>query len=277
MIEIQNVCFGYGKYANVFNGISMQLKAGNIYGLLGENGVGKTTFLRLVSGLLFPKEGSIRVNGFEPKKRKADFLKDIFYVPETFVAPKLSCNEYASTRGVFYPHYNAEQFHTYLHEFGVEANKKIAECSHGQQKKIMIAFALACNTPLLLMDEPTNGLDIPSKASFRKLIAQIATEDKCIVISTHQVRDLENLIDPIVILEYNQILLNNSLEEITKKLKFGIHETKNDLCLYSEPALGGYYMVEMNHDGTESKVNIEMLFNAAIQNKDLFKKLFLNK
>lgn len=276
MIEIQNVCFGYGKYANVFNGIEMQLKAGNIYGLLGENGVGKTTFLRLVAGLLFPKEGKIFVNGLEPKKRQANFLKDIYYLPETFLAPKLSADEYAFTRGAFYPNYNSDAFQSYLHEFGLNSRKKISDCSHGQQKKTMIAFALACNTPLLLLDEPTNGLDIPSKASFRKLIAQTATEEKCIVISTHQVRDLENLIDPIVILEYNQILLNNSVEEITKKLKFGIHDTKNDLCLYSEPALGGYYTVEMNHDGVESKINIEMLFNAAIQNKDLFKKIFLS-
>ena len=277
MIEIKDLSFRYGKHYTVFEQLNLNLKAGYIYGLLGENGVGKTTLLRLLAGLRFPDEGNIHVMGYEPRRRQAEFLADVYYLPEVLDHPiNISLNEYVKLYSPFYPRFSHEQLAHYISEFGINPSQKIAKSSHGQQKKAMMCFALACNTRLLLLDEPTNGMDIPSKGIFRRLIASIADDDKCILISTHQVRDLENLIDPIIILEKNRILLNNSVEEITRKLWFGRTPQKSDKDLYREECVGGYNIVGYNDKQEESKVDIEMLFNAAIENKGLFKRLFID-
>lgn len=277
MIEIKDLSFRYGRYQSVFEQVNMELKAGYIYGLLGENGVGKTTLLRLLAGLRFPSSGTIKVLGFEPRHRHENFLSEVYYLPEVVDPLPLDMNTYVKLFAPFYPHFDGERFTAYMAAFNLNPTQKISKSSHGQQKKAMLSFALACNTKLLLMDEPTNGMDIPSKGIFRRLIAQAATDEKCFVISTHQVRDLENLIDPIIILERNQILLNNSLDEITQKLFFGRKAEKSNSDLYREECVGGYAVVSFNENGEESRVDLEMLFNAAIQNKGLFKRMFIDE
>jgi ABC-2 type transport system ATP-binding protein len=255
----------------------MVLQRGNIYGLLGENGVGKTTLLKLISGLLFPTSGQCSVLTFEPKQRNPRMLEKIYLLPEVYTLPKMKMSEYVKLYAPFYPKFDHQKLAEYVKTFGLSETQKLSEFSHGQQKKWLISFGLATNTELLLMDEPTNGLDIPSKTIFRKLMAEAMSDQKTVIISTHQVRDLENLIDPIIILEYNQVLLNNSIEEITQKLKFVVKETPSEHTLYSEPTMGGFACVEPNADGAETKVNIEQLFNAAIANKEVFKSLFIQK
>lgn len=274
MITINDLSFSYNKHNSVFERLNMEMKPGCIYGLLGENGVGKTTLLRLLCGLRFPERGTIHVHQYEPRNRQAEFLQDVYYMPEVIEAVAMSIKDFASATSPFYPRFSQSDFENYLQEFNIDPLKKLSQSSHGQQKKAMMCFALACNTQLLLLDEPTNGMDIPSKGIFRRLIARAASDEKCFVISTHQVRDLENLIDPIIILENNQVLLNNTIEEITGKLWFGIQSEKRDADLYREEAIGGYSVVRLNEDREDTKVNIEMLFNAAIENKEMFKRLF---
>lgn len=274
MIQLNDISFWYQRNKMVLSKMTMQLEAGKIYGLLGENGVGKTTFLRIVAGLLFPKSGDIDVMGFKPEKRSPSFLSDIFYLPEEFDSPHEKVNEYAKLNGAFYPAFNKTQFQSNLELFGINGNQRFTEMSYGQKKKALISYALATNTSLLLLDEPTNGLDIPSKGIFRRLVSQAADESKCIIISTHQVRDLELIIDPIVILEPNQVLLNDSVEAITRKLKFSIEPTVPEGALYYEPTMGGYNVVSINTEGVESKLNIELLFNAVISNRAHFRTLY---
>ena len=294
MINIQNLNFHYKAKNPIYSGLNMELREGNIYGLLGENGVGKTTLLKLISGLLFPNEGHVLTFDFEAKKRNPNMLEKIYFLPETYTLPKIKMSEYIKLYAPFYPKFDHQKLAEYVNVFGLSNKQKLNEFSHGQQKKWLLAFGMATNTELLLMDEPTNGLDIPSKGQFRQLMAEAMSEEKTVVISTHQVRDLENLIDPIIILEHNQVLLNNSIDEISQKLKFVLRESdastlRQAQCpstsadtelaevstLYSEPTVGGFWCVEQNTDGIESKVNIELLFNAAIKNKELFKKLFI--
>lgn len=277
MIDIQNLSFHYKRSQPLYSGLNMALRSGNIYGLLGENGVGKTTLLKLVAGLLFPTEGQCRTFGFEAKKRLPAMLEKIYLLPETYALPKIKMGEYVQLYAPFYPRFDRQKLAAYVGEFGLSDAKKLSEFSQGQQKKWLIAFGLAANTELLLMDEPTNGLDIPSKSLFRRLMAEAMSDQKTVVISTHQVRDLENLIDPIIILEHNRVLLNHSMEEVAQKLKFVLKEKPAENALYAEPALGGFWCVEPNEDGTESKVNVELLFNAAIRNKELFQHLFTQK
>lgn len=275
MININNLSFYYNKKRPVFEDVSFNLKGG-IYGLLGENGVGKTTFLHLISGLSFPKKGNCKVFEYESAYRNPEMLKQLFFLPEEFKAPSIPIKEFIKYNSSFYPNFSEIQFETYLNDFHVEKDRKMSELSFGQKKKVLIAYALALNTPITLLDEPTNGLDIPSKSQFRKIISSAFDEEKCILISTHQVRDLESLIDPIIILDRNQVLLNNSIEEITRKLLFSITPNKPEDALYWEQTMQGYLTVEENRYNEESTLNIETLFNAVVNNKTRIKELFNN-
>ena len=276
MIKIENLSFFYNKKRPVFEKVSFEMNSG-IYGLLGENGVGKTTLLHIISGLCFPKEGSCKVFEYESAIRNPEMLKQLFFLPEEFQAPTLSIKDFIKYNSIFYPDFSEEQMDRYLNDFQVEKDRKMSELSFGQKKKTMIAFALALNTPITLLDEPTNGLDIPSKAQFRKIIASAFDENKCIIISTHQVRDLENLIDPIIILDRNQVLLNNSVEEITRKLLFSYTQEKPESTLYCEQTMQGYSSVSVNEYGEESTLDIEALFNTVVNNRAKIKELFNTK
>ena len=133
---------------------------------------------------------------------------------------------------------------------------------------------MALNTDYLLLDEPTNGLDIPSKTLFRQVIAKHANDNRTIIISTHQVKDVENLIDPIIILDHDEVLLKASFYEITSKLYFDYGTEKDDTALYSEMIPGGYVNVFRNPEGMDSKVSIEVLFNTVMKNKETIKQIF---
>ena len=213
MIEIHNLGFSYGPKA-VLKNISMKVSEGNIYGLLGENGVGKTTLLTLLCGLKKPQEGTILVDGRNPFDRQPSLLADQFYLPDEVSPVHAKAIDFAKEHGVFWPNFDLEKFTTILGELEVEATQRMDAMSAGQLKKTWIAFALACNAKYYYLDEPTNGLDIPSKAQFRKAVTRYTAEDSTLIISTHQVRDLENIIDPIIILD-NQAVLPRSYTSTT--------------------------------------------------------------
>lgn len=193
MVNVQNVTFSYTKRTELLRNLSLKLEAGRIHGLLGKNGEGKSTLLKLISGLDFPKAGSINTLGFNPEKRHPEMLQEIFFLPEELPQMALSIASYENVYAPFYPNFSAEQFNSYLKEFDIENKKSMLnKLSHGQKKKVFIAFGLATNTKLLLMDEPTNGLDIPSKGQFRRMVASAIDENRCLIISTHQVHDLRS-------------------------------------------------------------------------------------
>lgn len=277
MISINNLSFKYGK-KEILNNISMRLEAGKIYGLLGENGVGKTTLLKIISGLQKPFSGSCLIRGENPFLRRPSLLSHIYYLPEQteYIENDFSTRHYATVNAPFYPKFDFSKFETVLKEFKLNVDEKLNRLSQGEIKKAAIAFAIATNVDLLLLDEPSNGLDIPSKSMFRKIIAQYCLETTCTIISTHQVRDLENLIDPIIILDNRAVLLNEPLERISEKLYFSLESSISPNALYSEPTLGGYLSVSRNSDGRESRVNTEALFNATMQHKQEIYELFKN-
>lgn len=276
MISIDNLGFKYGSGSaeSVLKHISMTLEPGRIYGLLGENGVGKTTLLTLLCGLKKPSEGSIKVDGRRPFDREPGLLQDQYYLPEDVAPLSVSAASFARSEGVFWPGFSMDKFLAIMKEFENDPLKKMSKMSAGQLKKTYISFALACGARYLFLDEPTNGLDIPSKTQFRKAVMTWTAEDAVVVISTHQVRDLENVIDPIIILDKQEVLLNAGLEEISEKLFFDYGTTLHPESLYTEQLPGGFIQVYPNTDGVESKVNIEALFNAVHAHKDIIKKLF---
>lgn len=273
MIEISNLTFGYGK-KSLFQNLNLSLKAGHIYGLLGKNGAGKSTLLKNIAGLVFPNDGTCKVNGYTSKNRLPDFLQELFFVPEDIYMPAISARQFADSTGHFYPNFDNMQFNKILAEFDVPDNKPLTQLSFGQQKKVVIAFGISTNTSLLIMDEPTNGLDIPSKAQFRKIMAGGLTEDRCVIISTHQVRDLDNLIDSILILHDQKIVINTSMDQIAEKVNFGIIPADTTDYIYAEPTFSGLHAITLNTDNSYSKVDMEILFNAIISdNEQLIKTL----
>ena len=273
MIQIQNLGFSYGNFP-VLNNINLQLEEGRIYGLLGENGVGKTTLLTLLCGLKKPQTGSIIIDSHNPYKREPSFLTESYYLSDEVAQMNMSAQEYAKSYGKFWEKFQIEKFLEIMGIFENDPAQKMNKMSCGQLKKTWISFALACNTRYLFMDEPTNGLDIPSKAQFRKAVTKYTSEDSTLLISTHQVRDLENIIDPIIILDRQDVLLNATLEEIAAKLYFDYGTEKIEGALYSELVPGGNVQVLLNSTGEESKVNIEALFNTVHLHKELIKSIF---
>ena len=273
MITLKDLSFSYGKH-KVLGNVSMTLEKGKIYGLLGENGVGKSTLLKILSGLLKLDSGECLVGGENPYNRKPSFLQEIFYVPEDFAGENVVVEKYAMQLGMFYPNFSPDKFNRIISEFGVDPKAKFNKLSLGQQKKAIIAVALSLGTRVLLMDEPSNGLDIPSKSLLRRLIAENASDDQLIVISTHQVKDLENLIDPIIIMDKEGVIMNASIEEISARLAFSIEPAEDKDALYCQRDLRGYVTVRRNEYGVETPVDLEALFNCALVNKAWFKETF---
>ena len=273
MIKIKKLGFSYGDNV-VLKDISMELEEGRIYGLLGENGVGKTTLLTLLAGLKDVCEGSIEVDGQTPFDRKPSFLSNIYYLPDEVPAPRRKAIDYACDHGQYWSKFSIDKFSEIMTVFDNDQNQRMDQMSYGQLKKTFISFALACNTKYLFMDEPTNGLDIPSKAQFRKAVSKYTSDDSTLLISTHQARDLEAIIDPIIILDRRDVLMNASLDEIAQKLYFDYTTDADPSALYSEMIPGGSIQVLINKEGVESKVNIEALFNAVLLHKGMIKEMF---
>ena len=275
MIAIQNLHFAYKK-KKVFNGLSLSLQAGHIYGLLGKNGTGKTTLLRNISGLLVPDQGDVKVLDFVPGKRNPEFLRELFMVPEEFYLPNVSIEKFVACNAPFYPKFDHSQFEGYLKEFDIPADNKLQQMSYGQKKKALISFGLACNTSLLLMDEPTNGLDIMSKSQFRKVIAGAIDDNKCIIICTHQVKDMESLIDRITIIDEGRILFDQTVDRITSKLSFRISFDSAEVrsALYREESLKGSAIITENMDNEEGKLDLEMLYKAIVTNGEAIRSVF---
>lgn len=273
MIRIEKLGFSYGQVP-VLKNITMNLEPGKIYGLLGENGVGKTTVLTLLAGLKKPLQGNIDIDGSTPYSRTPQVLENQFYLADEMLPVPMKAAEYARITGEFWPNYKQDTFEEIMELFENTSDKKMSEMSTGQLKKTYISLALALGCKYLFLDEPTNGLDIPSKAQFRSALMKYTGEDSTIVISTHQVRDLENIIDPIIILDRQDVLLNASLEEISRKLYFDYGTQLHPESLYSEQLPGGFIQVYPNAEGADSKVNIEALFNAVHHNKEFIKGLF---
>ena len=271
MINVNNISFKYaGQKRLVFDDFSIQLEENRIYGLLGKNGTGKSTLLYLLSGLLRPSKGAVSCDGIATYKRQAEMLSNVFLVTEEFELPSIRLSEYVKLYKPFYPHFSEEILQRCLADFEMTSDVHLGQLSMGQRKKAYISFAMATNTKYLLMDEPTKGLDIPSKSQFRKVIAQHMTDDRTVIISTHQVHDVEQLLDHVLILDQRSVLLNASMQDIMDQYTFE-YRTPQQMdadVLYAEPTLQGNAVVAKRKEGdAETQVNLELLFNYKTQAK----------
>lgn len=277
MIEVENLSFSYGRRkSKVLEDFSMKLDKGSVYGLLGKNGTGKSTLLYLMAGLLRSQTGNVLYKGVDVKKRYPDTLQDMFLVPEEFALPNVSLKQYVKQNAPFYPNFSDELLNACLRDFDMNEDIHLGELSMGQKKKAFMCFALATNTSLLMMDEPTNGLDIPSKSQFRKVIASGMSDDKAVIISTHQVRDIDCLLDHVLIMDGTKLLLNESVSTICEKLYFaelGMNEPTEG-ALYVQPSVQGNSVILPNEYGEDSKLNLEVLFNAILAERERIQQMF---
>lgn len=267
-ITIENLGFRYrGSRHEVIKNISLSLGENKICGLLGKNGVGKSTLLYLMAGLLKANKGSVKINNMETSNRQPEMLQELFFVPEEFSLPETTLAEYVKVNLPFYPNFSQELLDTCLEQFELSRDLNLRELSMGQKKKVFISFALATGTKILLMDEPTNGLDIPSKAQFRKVVSRAMNEDRIIIISTHQVHDVEQLIDHVIVMADNGILLNKSTEELSNEYVFD-YRSPDDMAdvIYAEPTLQGNLAMAPRGSRPETQINLELLFNAVTRN-----------
>lgn len=273
MITIENTSYGYKSNPLIFNNISLEIGNG-IYGLLGENGVGKTTLMHLICGLLFPKNGKCSIDGRNTAERQPEGLARYFFLPEELQMPTESIASFAARHSVFYPHFNQEEFELNLEELKIDRKQKLSSISYGQQKKAMLAYAFALHTPYTLLDEPTNGLDITSRQALKRIISRSMDDESTLLISTHQAHDFENLLDHLVILGKGEILLNRSLDEISNRLLFARTDILPEESIYSEKNLSGYFSIIPNEDGEENTPDIELLYKAVLQQPEKIQSMF---
>lgn len=268
MIHIQNLTFRYKRQDTLFTDLSFNQQNGSIVGLLGKNGAGKSTLLQLISGLLRPQMGVLSINGFKPFDRLPDFLADIYMVSEEFSFPSITIGVYIKATAPLYPKFDYDKMNHILEEFELDPKKNLNKLSHGQRKKFLIAFALSTNCSLLILDEPTNGLDIPSKSLFRKILVTSVSDEQLVLISTHQVKDIETIVDKIVVLDQGKIVYNETVLDISQQWQFltvaSLAGIENPI--YQEKCLGGYRIIAPANSDEETEIDIELLFNA-ITNK----------
>ena len=252
MIEIKNLQFGYSrKGAPLFSDFSLSLSAGQVVGLLGKNGAGKSTLIYLMAGLLTPDAGQVTMHGVDVRRRLPSTLADVFVVPEEFELPSMSLNRYVAVNAPFYPRFSMEALKSYLDIFEMDGAMPLKSMSMGQRKKSFICFALASGTSLLLLDERT------------------------IVVSTHQVRDIDTLLDHVVIVDRSRVLLDAGVREIGQRLTFGSEVVPDALYVQSTPL--GPVTVSPNLSGLETPIDMELLFNAALTQPARMKELFTRK
>ena len=269
MIQIQNLKFNYRRKPQLFRDLHLTLEQGKIYGLLGKNGTGKSTLLKLIQGALFSREGALNVKGSSASERRPGILSDIYFLTEDYELPSVRIKDYVSAYRPFYPRFDSARFDELVEIFEVPKGVRLNEISFGQKKKVLISFALATGCQYLIMDEPTNGLDIPSKKQFRKAMLGGFKEDQVVIISTHQIRDLNQLLESVIIIDQGKILFHKTVSEMEEKLNFEMDHTEHlDGSLYSERVAGGYLHLMPNAAGTPSEIDLEVLFNAVIEDQD---------
>lgn len=263
MITLHNIDFGYGR-TPLYQNLNLTLQDPGVYGIFGRNGSGKSTLLKLLTGLLFPDRGKIAVLGFNPSLRQPSFLQQVYMVPEEFHLPNITLTALERSHGPFYPNFCSEDFRRYCELFELSLTTRFNAMSLGQKKKSVMAFALATHTPLLVMDEPTNGLDIIGRDQFKRIMHSSEQSGRSVLISTHQAHDLQSLIDQVLFFDNGQLVLNAPITSLQQRLRMGIAQGNEEItqCIYQESVGEQIVYVAHNTSGTACAVNLEWLYKA---------------
>jgi ABC-2 type transport system ATP-binding protein len=274
MIELKCVDFNYG--ANrLFKNISLTLIPGKIYGLLGNNGAGKTTLLKIISGLIFPSGGECHLNGYDSRSRSPGALADIFFIPETYQLPEMKIETYIRYYSVFYPGFDRSIFDAEMTALNVDPAGSLHKLSYGQKKKFLLAFGIATQCKILIFDEPTNALDIPSQEIIRNTLKKMNRDNRLVILSTHHVREMEEVFDSILILDRGEILFQNDMERVRDQYCVELVDKIDEEAgiLFSKAVPGGYSVLKKRSQADTGRLDIEFLFHAVTGRPEVFKSL----
>lgn len=263
-IMIQNIDLGYGSGDCVLSGVTAELHGGRIYGLLGLNGSGKTTLLKAISGLIKPKRGDISVMGFIPFQKEKEFLRQLMSVTIHPELPDMTAKRFAKTFSTFWPDFSINEFNALMQKFQIDTNRRLPSMSTGERKKCLIAFAMATNTPILLLDEPMAGLDIVSTKTLIEAIVMSQKPDRIIIISSNQVEEFDNIYTDILLLHEGSLLTKASIDELTSKFAFhnqGMHPN----TIFED----GLKSISLNLNDECTDINLKTLFYAACTNENV--------
>ncbi|MBD5387709.1 ABC transporter ATP-binding protein [bacterium] len=277
MLKVDNCTFSYShRKEPVLKDFSLEISEGGVYGLLGSNGAGKSTLLYLISGLLTPSVGEVTLSGINTRLRRPETVSEIFIVPEEFDFPSMSLKKFIELNSPFYPKFSYEEMMDHLDLFDLTPDLNVNKLSMGQKKKVALSFAMATNTKILILDEPTNGLDIPGKTAFRRFISRGVSDERIFIISTHQVRDVAQLLDHVIMVDNSKVLFNKSVMEIQQHLKFieTLDRRLIDSALYASNSLGGSALILPNLDGNDTEINLELLFEFAHDDTESLNSVF---
>ena len=264
MTELKDVWYWYEYGQTVIRDASAAVGDGRIYGLLGLNGAGKSTLLKLMAGLLFPKKGEILCGGENVADRKVETLQDVVFMPAEFELRNESLEKFVSLNSVFYPRFSRAVLDDCLKKFGIDpGTRSLEQLSLGNRHKFMLSFLLSLGAKLMLLDEPLNGMDLPSRGMFRKLLMRHLRDDQSVVVSTHVVSDVERIVSDVMVLRNDGTLFSASVDELSRRYSYGISSSAED-TVYAESCAEGYRVLRRNDDACESGIPMDMLFNAVI-------------
>jgi ABC-2 type transport system ATP-binding protein len=219
MVSISGLQKSY-KNKQVLNDVNLTLSAGQILGLVGPNGAGKTTCLQALLGLI-SYDGNIDVLGYNPRKNREKMLADVAYIADVAVLPKWIKVSQALTymQGV-HPNFNRQKAEAFLAKTNIPATAKVNTLSKGMVTQLHLALILAVDAKILILDEPTLGLDILTRRQFyTHLLEDFYDKDKCIIVTTHQIEEIEHILTDVAFIREGKIVLNQSLDDIRIRFK----------------------------------------------------------
>lgn len=249
IIKAQGVTKLFGGFA-ALNNISLDIPAGRIVGLIGPNGAGKTTFLRCLMGLA-THQGSLSVMGLNPLKERRNLLTQVAYIADTAVLPRwIRVSQLLEYSEGVHPKFNRQRAENFLAKTDVKLNSKIGTLSKGMATQVHLAIAISIDAKLLVLDEPTLGLDILYRKKFyEQLLNDFFDEQRSILITTHQVEEVEALLSDLLFIQRGKLLLNMSMDEVSERfyqvdLSKDALDAASDLNpIYRSPILGGERLI----------------------------------
>ncbi len=214
VVECKKLCKAYGT-KQVLKNLNLQIESGKIVGLLGKNGTGKTTLIKLINDLLVPTSGEIYFKG---EKIGVQSKKHISYLPERIHLDKsMSVNQTIRFFKDFYEDFDEEKARKLLQDLGLDADQKLIKMSKGMQEKVQLVLVMSRKADLYVLDEPIGGVDPATREYILDTILTNFTEGASVLISTHLIGDVERILDEVIYLDDGQIVLQGDADEIREK------------------------------------------------------------
>ena len=263
IINAQDLTHRYGKQ-EVLSGVNLTIDQPGITGLCAPNGEGKTTLMKLFAGLQFPTGGTLTVLDQKPSNRPLDLLQRIYFLPSEPHAPKWTPEKILRHYAPFYPNFDHQLYRENLEAFRVDANKTLDKVSFGQKRRAQLSFALATRSQILLLDEPTIGLDIQGKDQFRRSLIAGTEAGQTIIIATHLLMEIEAVLDHMLLLKDGRIRGHLSLALANQFYSFNSSPVKPPYGDkgYARRVPGGWLTVHTDGRSSNATLDTETLYLA---------------